>query len=314
MNSRFVRAFAVGIVLLHAKLAAARCCATNNDCPRGVPCSNYTNADGGENGMCAAEFAACHCDADCAPGMRCLAQSSLTECVIDAGTQTCSELGQCTVAWRGPCKVDSDCGIGFQCTIGGGSVCSASGCQQTSMCVQTAPSSPCTFDTDCPSGWTCENAAVACKPFSTFGPTVPSNPYPNEMLCYPPYYDVFDNSVMLNVGDPATAYSPCLDGGVIVSSGGTGGVSGIVGDSGAVAIVNSTDSGGPLVLEDAGARVAKNTTDSGAPTASQDITVKLGCGCTIPSNKGTRRFSQWFIIIGLLAARRQRKRAELGTE
>lgn len=314
MNPRFFWVCALCAVLLSAKLAEARCCASNSDCPRGVPCSNYTDIDGGEKGMCAAEFAVCHCDTDCAPGMRCLTQSGLTECVIDGGTQTCSKMGQCTVAWRGPCKVDSDCGIGFQCTIGGGSVCSSSGCQQTTMCVQTAPSSPCTLDTDCLSGWTCENAVLACKPFTSNALNPPSNPYPNETLCYPPYYDVFDNSIILNVGDPATAYSPCLDGGVIASNSGTLGVSGVIGDSGAGIISNSTYSGGPLVLEDAGARAAKNATDSGAPMVSQDVIVKSGCACTVPSNKGNNRFYQWSIIVGLLAARRRGKRTDLAIE
>ena len=206
--------------------------------------------------------------------------------LVDGGPQTCHGVGQCIAPWRGPCRQDSDCGLGFRCVQGPlDQICSASGCQTqtTMMCEQSLPSSPCAGDGDCPAGWTCENAALACKPFRWTGLTPPPDPfYTDAMLCYPPYYDLYDgNTVTYFTADPATAYSPCSDAGSGATSGGTG-------------------SAGEAEAGTAGAA------GLGDASPAADSVAGGGCACTSATTRAPSALGAWAVILCWLAVRRRR--------
>lgn len=258
----------VGSILLVPAVGNARCCNADSECPKGSHCIRYADTDAGQAGMCDYEFSVCNCDSDCEAGMRCLANAVET-CPSDGGP--CFKQGHCIALWRGPCRVDTDCGPGFACATQGGTVCMGSACEATRTCSPSPGYTACTSNVDCPTGWACFNAEFACKPFTTHALNPPPPPYyPNETRCYPPYYDLYDNSIILSASDPSEVYSSCNDAGAVTRS-----------------------------AKDAG---------SGAASSANGDAIAGGCACANAASRSGRWLSL-VVVLGLLALTKRRQHA-----
>jgi hypothetical protein len=120
----WVFAFAVFALTASPRLARARACAGNSDCPKGFDCEpGGVAADGGfaqqlcvslpcqSNSDCAAGFS-CYCTG----GFSCYSKTPSEVCGTTAdGGQTCRPNNVCVPQWNAPCVTAADCGPGFTC-------------------------------------------------------------------------------------------------------------------------------------------------------------------------------------------------------
>jgi len=162
--------------------AQATCCRSAADCPAGFACLG---------GACDSSITECTCDADCGPSLHCQA-TGVTLCVQGpGGEQRCYPHSQCLAAWQGTCTTDADCGPGgFTCAMNG-SLCSAAGCQATTMCADPVLPTTCNTDADCPAAWACEpdtDVSTSCIPEVMHCPAQGCPSPTGAKVCRPPLF------------------------------------------------------------------------------------------------------------------------------
>lgn len=182
-----------GAVMLAGGRAQATCCRSTADCPAGFACIG---------GACDASATECTCDADCGPNLHCQV-TGVTICVQPAGgAQQCHLHNQCLASWQGSCATDVDCGPGgFTCAMNG-SLCSATGCQTTTMCRDPMLPTTCDTDADCPAAWTCEpdtDLSTSCIRDLRHCPAQGCPAPTGAKICRPPMFALVGGSLFIGV-------------------------------------------------------------------------------------------------------------------
>jgi len=224
---RFLVIFAtLGAAMLAGGRAQATCCRSAADCPAGFACLG---------GACDASITECTCDADCGPSLHCQA-TGVTLCVqAPGGAQQCHQHNQCLATWQGTCATDADCGPGgFTCAMNG-TLCSATGCQATTMCTDPILPTTCDTDGDCPAAWTCEpdtEVSTSCIPEVMHCPAQGCAGLTGAKVCRPPLFALVGGSRFIGVPAPRSGCAGAGDEGAGASAG-SGGGGGMGGQAGA---------------------------------------------------------------------------------